>query len=281
MQTIDRIDDWAAAVDNRAALPGFEAHFAGWSARAATFRAAHAPDTRAYGDDAREVFDLWVPDGPPNGLVVFLHGGWWMNFDKSSFSDLAAGPLAHGWAVAIPSYTLLPNTTLTGLVAQARRAVHTIAGAVPGVPLVLSGHSAGGHLSAMMGTDAAALDGPVHARLKRIVSISGLHDLRMLRGLPVNDTLGITAEEAVTLSPALHRPRSGFDLVAWVGADELPEFRRQNALLGVAWGGYTTSHIIQAVGLNHLTAFVSLADPDSELTRMILDQSEPSTRSTP
>ena len=269
MQTIERIDDWTAAVDNRAAVPGHEEIFLDWGRRAAAFRATNPPEARAYGDDPREVFDLWLPEGTPKGLVVFIHGGWWMHFSKDYFSDIARGPLARGWAVAIPSYTLLPNTTLTGLVAQTRRAVETIAQAVPGAPLALTGHSAGGHLAAMMGTDEGP-DPATHARLIRIVAISGVHDLRPLRGLPVNDTLGITAEETATLSPALLKPRPGFDLVAWSGADELPEFRRQTALLGTAWGGYATTTHHEAPGLDHFTAFAPLADPDSDLTRLTL-----------
>ncbi len=270
MQRRDRIDNWAAAVDNRAATPGHEAHFEAWSDRSAAFRATHPPQTRPYGDEAREVFDLWMPDGAPKGLLIFLHGGWWMNFDKSFFSDLAAGPLAHDWAVAIPSYTLLPTISLTDLVQQVRRAVLGMAGAVPDVPVVLSGHSAGGHLAAMLGTEAAALEASIHTRLQRIISISGVHDLRPLLSLPINDTLAITAQEAVALSPALLTPRGGFDLVAWVGALELPEFRRQNALLGVAWGGYAATQTIEAAGLDHFTAFAPLADPSSELTGLVV-----------
>lgn len=269
MYSHDRIEDWAGAVDNRAAVPEHETHFADWRDRAAAYRAQHPPETRTYGTSEREVFDLWLPEGTPRGLVIFVHGGWWMNFDKSFFSHLACGPLAHGWAVAVPSYTLLPNTTLTGLVQQMRVAVMAMAGAVPNGPLVISGHSAGGHLAAMIGTAHAGVQAQVQARLTRIVSISGVHDLRPLLPLPINETLAITAEEAATLSPALHVPLPGFDLVAWVGAKETPEFRRQNALLGVAWGGYSRTRIVEAADLDHFTAIAPLSDPDSELTRLI------------
>lgn len=269
MQTIKRIDDWAAAVDNRAAVPEHEEIFLDWHRRAATFREVHPPETRLYGNDQREAFDLWLPQGTPKGLLIFIHGGWWMNFSKEYFSDIAGGPLAHGWAVAIPSYTLLPNITLTGLVAQTRRAVEAIAQALPGAPLVITGHSAGGHLAAMMGTDAGP-DPATHARLIRILAISGVHDLRPLRNLPINDTLGITPEEVATLSPALLAPRPGFDLISWAGSDELAEFRRHSALLAVAWGGYATTTHHEAPGLDHFTAFAPLADPDSELIRLTL-----------
>ena len=269
MKGIGRIDDWAAAVDNRAAVPEHEEHFLNWGRRAAAFRAARPPGTRAYGPTEREAFDLWRPEGAPKGLFVFLHGGWWMNFDRRYFSHLAAGPLARGWAVAIPSYTLIPQITLTNLVAQVRGAVETIAGAVPDVPLVLGGHSAGGHLAAMCGVEDALPDA-VHVRLARIVSISGVHDLRPLRGIPVNETLGISEAEALTLSPALLTPCPGFDVVAWVGAAETPEFRRQTALLGVAWGGYANALTVESPGDDHFTVIAPLADPDGGIVRLAL-----------
>ncbi len=269
MQKIDRIDDWAASVDNRAAVPAHEEHFLNWGRRAAAFRAHTPPQTLSYGESERETFDLWMPEGAPKGLVVFLHGGWWMNFDRSYFSNLAGGPLTKGWAVAVPSYTLLPNISLTGLVAQARGAVETIAATVPDVPLVVSGHSAGGHLSAMCGVP-GALNEATRARLARIVSISGVHDLRPLLGLPVNDVLGITEDEAQALSPALLRPDGDFELVAWAGAEETPEFRRQNALLGVAWGGYVTTHTGEAVVQDHFTVINPLEDPNSAITGLLV-----------
>jgi len=280
MHNIDRIDDWAAAVNNRAAVPDHETHFAAWVERAAAYRAENPPQEHSYGPAEREAFDLWLPEEPVKGVLIFFHGGWWMNFDKSCFSDLAAGPLANGWAMAIPSYTLAPAITLTDLVAQARRAVEAVAGVVDDVPLVIAGHSAGGHLAAMAAVEGALSDA-AHARLCRVVSISGVHDLRPLRGIPINDTLSITAEEADALSPALLRPRAGFDLVAWAGALELPEFLRQNAMLGVAWGGYADTRVIEAPELDHFTAFAPIADPASTLTCLVTAQDVPSTRSTP
>ncbi len=269
MQKIDRIDDWAGSVDNRAAVPEHEEHFLNWGRRAAAFRGKAPPQTHSYGESERETFDLWLPDGVPKGLAIFIHGGWWMNFDRSYFSNLAGGPLAQGWAVAVPSYTLLPNISLTGLVAQMYGAVQTIAGVVPDVPLVVSGHSAGGHLSAMCGLP-GALTPDVAARLRRIVSISGVHDLRPLLGLPVNETLGITAEEAQILSPALHRPVGDFDVVAWAGAEETPEFRRQNALLGVAWGGYVTTYTGEGARQDHFMVINPLEEADSKVTGLVV-----------
>jgi arylformamidase len=66
-------------------------------------------DRLSYGPGDRHAMDLFLPEGAPKGLVVFVHGGYWKAFDKSVWSHLAAGPLAHGFAVAMPSYTLCPD----------------------------------------------------------------------------------------------------------------------------------------------------------------------------
>jgi hypothetical protein len=88
--------------------------------------------------------------------------------------------------------------------------------------------------------------------------------------LPINATLGITEDEVQALSPALYLPGGGFDVVAWAGAEETPEFRRQNAMLGVAWGGYVTTHTGEAAGLDHFTVINPLEDPDSEVTALLV-----------
>ena len=181
----------------------------------------------AYGEGPRERLDLFFPDGPSKGLVVFVHGGFWMRFDKSFWSHLAEGPVRRGWAVAVPSYALAPAVRIRDITPAIARAIAYAASRAPG-PIALAGHSAGGHLVARM----ACLDGPLpapeRARLVRVAPISGLFDLRPLMRTRMNRTLGLDEAEAVAESPALARPLPGLNLTAWVGADERPEFVRQS-----------------------------------------------------
>ncbi len=265
----DRITDWNAAYDNRAAVPTFEAYFAGWQADAAAFRAGHSPEDIAYGPAPRERMDLFRPYGPSKGLLVFLHGGWWSFFGREYFSHLAGGALARGWTVAIPSYTLCPDIRIAGIVDQSRQAVETASAAAPDGPLVIAGHSAGGHLTAMMGAAETGLAEATFARLARLIPISGVPDLRPLMQVAMNATLRIDTAEAVAASPLFLTPRLGkHDMIAWVGGAETPEFRRQNALLADMWGGSLATRRVEAAGDNHFSVIAPLANADSELTRL-------------
>jgi len=264
-----QITDWTAAYDNRAAVPTHEEFFYAWGRDAAAFREAHRPDVISYGDSDREQMDVFQPEGSAKGLVVFIHGGWWSHFGREYFSHLAAGPLKRGWAVAIPSYTLCPDIAIGGIVEQMIRAVSVASDTVNGGPLVVTGHSAGGHLSTMMGALECVLSAAAAARLARIVSISGIADLRSLIPVAMNETLKIDLTEARNFSPLFMTPRGDFDYVAWVGADETMEFRRQNALLADCWGGLVSTRRIEAKGRNHFDVIADLTDNDSTLTRLV------------
>mgnify|MGYP001790971545 CR=1 FL=1 len=105
--------DWEDALQNAPYIPDAEIYPDVWAKRASAFRAgAKAELDIPYGDHARSRFDLFKPAGTPKGLAVIVHGGFWLKFDKSSWSDLASGALAHGWAVALPSYPLAPEVSI-------------------------------------------------------------------------------------------------------------------------------------------------------------------------
>ena len=107
--------DWDRAYQNGAFIPGSEALPALWTAKAAAFRdsmGARALLDQPYGPLPRNRFDLFLPEATPKGLVVFVHGGYWMAFGRESWSHLAAGALARGWAVAMPAYTLAPDARI-------------------------------------------------------------------------------------------------------------------------------------------------------------------------
>ncbi|GAB3118929.1 alpha/beta hydrolase [Novispirillum itersonii] len=270
-----RITDWDDAYSNGAYIPGGDAYPQRWAAQAAAFRATltaagRADLDRPYGSGARERYDLFTPTGAARGTVVFVHGGYWMAFDKSSWSHLAAGALAHGWAVAMPGYTLCPDSRISGITRQIGQAVEAIAAHCPG-PLRLTGHSAGGHLVSRMACTDAPLRPETAARITRVVSLSGLHDLRPLLATRMNATLRLDAAEAAAESPALRIPRPDLPVICWAGAEERPEFRRQNALLASVWQGLgAATAVVESPGRHHFDVIDALADPDSALIRTLL-----------
>lgn len=274
--------DWDDAYANSAYIPDADAIAAGWTHDAAAFRAAARGQCDIpYGISPRERYDLFLPEGTPGGLFVFIHGGYWMAFDKSSWSHLAGGAVAHGWAAALPSYDLCPDVRIGDITVQIGAMLAHAAARVPG-PVVVSGHSAGGHLALRMACADAPLEDSVRSRISHFLGISGLYDLRPLRRTSMNETLQLSEEEARRESPALLAPAPDTRITLWVGAEERPEFRRQSALLARKWGrrGAHVRHV-QAAGRHHFDVIAPLADPDSGLTAVALGDPPPPRASGP
>jgi arylformamidase len=234
-----------------------------WAARAAAFRTAlgrRAELDLAYGPAPREKLDLFLPEITPKGVVVFIHGGYWHLFSKAHWSHLAAGPLARGFAVAMPSYTLAPAARIAEITAEIARACWFVGTRVAG-PMVVTGHSAGGHLSARMGNADIAV--PV----ARVVPISPLSELGPLVATEINATLKLTPEEAAAESPARQPLRDGVSAHVWVGAEERPAFLWQARVLAEEWACPWTAD----PGHHHFSVIDALDDPESPLCKVLLD----------
>ena len=260
--------DWEDAFINASYIEGGESYPQLWLDRAADFRAQIEDRLSeiAYGSGAREKMDVFRPEGDSKGLLVFIHGGYWRAFSKDHWSHLAAGALARGWTVVMPGYTLAPENTVPGITAQISRAIVEAAGLVDG-PIHLAGHSAGGHLATRMVSDDSTLPTPIAERIARVISISGLHDLRPLVMNSLNEILGLTPQIAAAESPALHSVRPGVRVTAWVGAAERPEFLRQAALLAESW---PSADLIAAPNRHHFNVIEELCDPSSHLVEALL-----------
>lgn len=262
--------DWDDAFDNVGYIPDALGYFDLWQARAAEFRRSAPGELAvAYGAGERRKLDLFRPEGDATGLAVFVHGGYWTKLDRSFFSDLAAGSLAHGLAVAIPSYTLAPAARISAITSEIAAAITCAAARVAG-PIHLAGHSAGGHLVTRMISDTALLPGSVRSRIVKTVSISGLHDLRNLRKTRLNDSLRLSEEEAARESSCLATPIASANVTCWVGGDERPEFIRQSHLLCARWQDDCRIDTVVEPGRHHFDVIDGLKDPDAALTRCLL-----------
>lgn len=261
--------DWDDAYANSPHIPGAADYPLRWKASAAAYREAaeNAEIGIAYGDHPRETLDIFYPLGSPRGLAMFVHGGYWLAFDGSSWSHLAEGARRLGWAVALPSYVLAPEARIAEITRQVGRALAVAAGRIAG-PIRLSGHSAGGHLVTRMACEDCPVPTDVAARIEKVVSISGLHDLRPLLATQMNQTLRLTETEALSESAAFHVPHAGVTVTAWVGADERPEFLRQSRLLADAWRPRGSEvNLVVEPGRHHFDVIDGLADPQSALAR--------------
>jgi arylformamidase len=257
--------DYEAEYNNRARVPENPALIAGWAKDAAAYRAQHAPRCISYGPGARHVIDLFPGDGK-GPIVVFIHGGYWQALDGSSFSHLARGLNAHGIGVAIPSYDLCPNVTVDQIIGQMRIASRELARL--GQPLVMSGHSAGGHLAAcLLATDWPAFDASLPADLVvAAYAISGLFDLAPLLGTSINKAMGLDQAAAKAASPLFWQAPARGSLDAVVGEHESAEFYRQSRTIVDLWGrAGVASRFGTVPGANHFTAIAPLAEPNSPM----------------
>ncbi|WP_269933131.1 alpha/beta hydrolase [Aminobacter sp. HY435] len=269
------IADWDNAYSNGANIAGGDRWPAAWVEPAQAFRDKLSAAGRArldvvYGGKPRNRLDLFLPEGAPKGLVVFVHGGYWMALDKSFWSHLAKGSVDNGYAVAMPSYTLCPEASIADIVNEIGAAVAAAAGLVDG-PIMLTGHSAGGQLVSRMVSATTPLPPAVQARIRNVVSISGLHDLRPLLTTGMNNTLHLDEADALSESPALLRPMPNARITCWVGGGERGEFLRQNALLANIWTGLgaATSAVVEP-DRHHFNVIDGLAEANHALTRTLL-----------
>ncbi|KRB20043.1 MULTISPECIES: alpha/beta hydrolase [Mesorhizobium] len=272
-----RVEDWDNAYANGANIARSDRWPAAWTEPAQAFREAMSAQGRAridiaYGERPRNRFDLFLPEASPKGLVVFIHGGYWMESDKSTWSHLAKGPVSSGFAVAMPSYTQCPDIRIAGIVREIGAAIGTAAAMVDG-PLMLTGHSAGGHLASRMVTISTPLTADVAKRIRHVVSISGLHDLRPLMRTAMNEALAIDEAEAQAESPALLRPMDGVRITCWAGGGERSEFLRQTALLANIWTGLgAVTNTVVEPDRHHYDVLDGLADPAHGLTRTLISE---------
>ena len=182
---------------------------------------------------------------------------------------LAAGPLAHGWQVAVPSYTLAPDVRIQDITKEIAAAVTTIAEDNDG-PIRLVGHSAGGHLVARMLCSDNLLSDDVFARIENTVAVSGVFELEPLTKTAMNDDLQLTETEVELESPARLTPRKGARITCLVGGSELPEFLRQNELLEDWKYEGATVRMVSDQGKNHFTVIEPMAHPASMITLLLL-----------
>jgi arylformamidase len=260
--------DYEVEYNNRARVPENPALIAGWARDAKAYREVHQGQWHAlsYGPGARHTIDLFSGDGV-GPIVVFIHGGYWQALDGSSFSHMARGLNAHGVDVAIPSYDLCPQVSVDEIIQQMRNASRQLARL--GRPLVVSGHSAGGHLAAcMLATDWHAIDTALpHAPVIAAYAISGLFDLCPLVKTSINNALKLDDATAKAASPLFWKPPVEGSLDAVVGANESAEYFRQSRTIVDAWAtAGVTTRFATVPDANHFTAIAPLADPTSPMT---------------
>jgi len=262
--TRDERDD---AYNNTKAAPDSPALQAAREVRSRAFRESHpAKLDLAYGTSDRTQWDLFPAAEPTSPCLVFIHGGYWQRGARQNVSFLAEGLRALGWSVAFPGYDLTPDVSLTTIVQQIHAALDWLAESGPdhGIagPIILAGHSAGGHLTAM------ALS---HPKVQAGLAISGVFELGPIRDVSLNDKLNLTDDEVRTLSP-LRLPVVQKPMGIAYGSAELPALVDDSrALHALRSNVHAAGPLIPVPGADHFTILDELQKADGLLTRAIVD----------
>jgi arylformamidase len=256
--------------DNSRAVPDYERFFALY--RELSERARRELTCRldvAYGTSSMEKLDIF-PSGKSDAPTwIFVHGGYWRRLDKSDFSFIAEPFTNAGISFISVNYALAPNVSVAEIARQVRAATrwtidHSEEWEGDPERVFIGGHSVGGQLAAL-----AAVTEPVQG----LTSISGLADLEPVRLSYANAWAQLARDDIAALSPIHQVPQRELPLIAYAGAKETDEFRRQTAILADAWRsrGYAVDEGYLA-GEDHFSIALELHDASSDLTKAILAQ---------
>src|SRR3954468_13357042 len=258
--------DLDLGLNNGVAVAGSAELVAGWDRRSAGMRAQY-PDhlDLRYGQRERNRIDfLKASDGGPT--LLFIHGGYWQTRAKETFALFAGGPMAPGINVALIGYPLAPDATLDEIVAEIHAGIDFLAGQLPALGgdsggLVVSGWSAGGHLTAM------ALS---HPRVRAGMAISGIYDLEPIRHSYLNVKLGLDEATSRRNSPLLQVGGATKPLSLVVGSAELPLLRSQTADFAGHRARYGLPVTYEEIpGADHFSIMQEMMSPNGRITTKI------------
>ncbi len=259
--------------NNRAMIPDFADILARWTDSAQSARRLGASMLDLYyGSHPKENLDLFPAAGHGSPLLVFLHGGYWRSLDKSDFSWVAPPFVERGVSVAVVNYDLAPAVTIETITLQVLRALEWLYRnaeryGFDAHRIHVSGHSAGGHLTAMaMAAMWPEWDPDLPVDLVRGgIAVSGVYDLEpLIQATFLNVDLKLDERRAARLSPAYMPPAGGAALITAVGGLESSEFKRQNALIGERWKANLRVDVPMP-GRHHLSVIEGLAEPGNAL----------------
>ncbi|MEE8271511.1 MAG: alpha/beta hydrolase [Alphaproteobacteria bacterium] len=267
--------------DNRGNVPDFQTYLDRWVADSAAARRdlTGALDL-AFGPDPAERLDLFVADGAGSAPVhMFFHGGYWRALGKDDFSYVARPLVAAGAMAVVVNYGLIPAIDMDQLVRQCRAAVawtYRNAAAHGGDPerIHVSGHSAGGHLVAMLAATDWLGDFGLPADVVRGgLALSGLFDLEPIRLCFLNDELGLTPDQVRRNSPITMPPRVPMAMAIAYGGDETAEYARQSAAYADLLRRNDKAPELRTIAArHHMSVATDLGDADSEVFELIAAQ---------
>jgi arylformamidase len=230
-----------------------------------------------YGDLQRERLDIYPSVQPGSKTLVFIHGGYWQTLDKSLFRFIANGFHSYGVTTVLVTYPLAPEVSIGQIVSSCRKAIQWLYGnllAFNGDPgqIYVTGHSAGGHLAAMLMTMDWKAFGPHLPTniLKGVCAVSGLFNLEPIQHSYLNSVLKIDTETTKYYSPIRLEPISACQLIVAVGEVETAEFKDQSKEFYSSWKNKGTDiQLLKLPGHNHYSIAEAIMDTQSSLHKAL------------
>lgn len=261
--------DYEAEYNNRLLVPDSAKYGARWAEASATTRATLSCELDiAYGPGMRNRYDLFLTSrrGGSVPLAVYVHGGVWQRGDRKDYSCCADQLVARGVDVAIPSYTLGPEASVTQIFGELRLFMRALWAKTGRRPVVI-GHSVGGTMAgAMLAMDWSPFGDVPDDLVRAAYSISGVFEVEPYVRTSYNDAIRLTVEEARRLSPALWPAPKGRTLVAAVGGAESREFVRQSLDVVARWSPVgVKAECVVVPGANHFSIVDEILRPDSAM----------------
>ncbi|XP_057293498.1 kynurenine formamidase-like [Hydractinia symbiolongicarpus] len=221
----------------------------------------------SYGTSKRQRIDIFYPDEnknekPKDSIIVYIHGGYWQEGDKSLYSFAAKQFVCNGFAFVVIGYDLTPEVTIPQIIEQIETALIVIKDKFKSTKLILLGHSAGAHAS-------VAVADRGNVSVDALFLVSGVYDLLPLINTSINDTLRLSKESAACLN--LMKPIKGVNIIfVCIGENDSPEFYRQSKVFSQKQSSETLSGFYTVDNEDHFSIILSMYDENAMLTKEIL-----------
>jgi len=232
----------------------------------------------AYGSSGRESLDIYAADKPGGPVLVYIHGGYWRSGSKEDNCNFVPTFTKRGATVVLVEYDLCPQVTVTDIVRQTRASIAWVAKNIirySGDPsrIFISGHSAGGHLTAMALAHDWTKEGLSQNLIKGAVATSGVFDLDVVMKISVQEQVRMTPDIARLNSPFLNPPKVKCPLVVAVGGSEPKGWQQmsEDYFNYCKQQGMNADYLVVA-GANHYTMSEKLLDESNPLTQAMIKQ---------
>lgn len=256
--------------NNRFFVPDFENYLRRWEKLSSDVLKRHKViQDVPYGDKPRECLDIFPSPNPLSKTLVFIHGGYWQRFDKSLFHFIAGAFIDFGITTVLINYPLAPGAFMDQIVSSCFTAINWVNKNIASFngdadQIYIAGHSAGGHLAAMLMTGARMQKHTTG--IKGVCTISGLFNLIPIQLSNINDVLGMNKETAIRNSPVFKEPVASCPLLIAVGGEETNEFLDQSEELNEKWKDKISSiELLILPRRNHFSVLDSFCDTNSVL----------------